>query len=219
MMKKTPVVSLAFVLAVTCVGIVAYAEGEASGVFIGKARAMKGDLTVEVTLNKGKITAIEVVETVDSLGIKDAAIASVSRRIVEQQNIEVDAVTGATITSFGIKTAVKNALNKAGVDLSVFQKGSDSVKDKQEKEAQNADIVIVGSGISGLSAAIEAKRSNPDLTVVILERNAYTGGSSRVCGGGIWVVGSKHNKEVGIDPTLDEFLNFFPDAERTGRRA
>ena len=210
-MKRTLAVILALVLTLACFGTAAYATDTApvSGVFTGTARAMKGDLTVEVTLEEGQITNVEVVETVDSLGIKDAAIASVPRRIVEQQNIEVDGVTGATMTSLGIKMAVKNALTEAGVDLAAFQKGSDAVTDKQELAAQRADIVIVGSGISGLSASIEAKRSNPDLNVVVLERNAYTGGSSRVCGGGIWVVGSEHNKEVGIDPTLDEFLSFF----------
>ena len=184
-------------------------ESTLSGTFMGTARAMKGDLTVEVTLQEGKISDIQVTETVDTLGIKDAAISSVPARIIAQQNIEVDAATGATMTSLGIKNAVKAALQEAGVDVSAFQKGSDAVLEKEQLEAESADLVIVGSGISGLSAAIEAKRTNPDLSVVVLERNTYVGGSSRVCGGGIWVVGSKYNKEVGMDPTLEEFLSFF----------
>ena len=208
-MKKALAIVLAFVMMLSVFGASAVAESAVSGTFTGTARAMKGDLTVEVDLDNGTITDVRVVDTVDTLGIKDAAIASVPKRIVEQQNIDVDAVTGATMTSFGIKGAVKAALTEAGVDLAQYQKGSDAVTEKQEAETQTADIVIVGSGISGLSASIEAKRTNPDLNVVVLERNAYTGGSSRVCGGGIWVVGSEHNKEVGIDPTLDEFIDFF----------
>ena len=208
-MKKALAIVLAFVMMLSVFGASAVAESAVSGTFTGTARAMKGDLTVEVDLDNGTITDVRVVDTVDTLGIKDAAIASVPKRIVEQQNIDVDAVTGATMTSFGIKGAVKAALTEAGVDLAQYQKGSDAVTEKQEAETQTADIVIVGSGISGLSASIEAKRTNPDLNVVVLERNAYTGGSSRVCGGGIWVVGSEHNKEVEIDPTLDEFIDFF----------
>jgi len=208
-MKKALAIVLAFVMMLSVFGASAVAENAVSGTFTGTALAMKGDLTVEVDLDNGTITDVRVVDTVDTLGIKDAAIASVPKRIVEQQNIDVDAVTGATMTSFGIKGAVKAALAEAGVDLAQYQKGSDAVTEKQEAETQTADIVIVGSGISGLSASIEAKRTNPDLNVVVLERNAYTGGSSRVCGGGIWVVGSEHNKEVGIDPTLDEFIDFF----------
>ena len=208
-MKRALAIVLAFVMMLSVFGASAVAESAVSGTFTGTARAMKGDLTVEVDLDNVTITDVRVVDTVDTLGIKDAAIASVPRRIVEQQNIDVDAVTGATMTSFGIKGAVKAALTEAGVDLAQYQKGSDAVTEKQEAETQTADIVIVGSGISGLSASIEAKRTNPDLNVVVLERNAYTGGSSRVCGGGIWVVGSEHNKEVEIDPTLDEFIDFF----------
>lgn len=208
-MKKALAIVLAFVMMLSVFGASSVAENAVSGTFTGTALAMKGDLTVEVDLDNGTITDVRVVDTVDTLGIKDAAIASVPKRIVEQQNIDVDAVTGATMTSFGIKGAVKAALAEAGVDLAQYQKGSDAVTEKQEAETQTADIVIVGSGISGLSASIEAKRTNPDLNVVVLERNAYTGGSSRVCGGGIWVVGSEHNKEVGIDPTLDEFIDFF----------
>ena len=208
-MKRALAIVLAFVMMLSVFGASAVAESAVSGTFTGTARAMKGDLTVKVDLDNGTITDVRVVDTVDTLGIKDAAIASVPKRIVEQQNIDVDAVTGATMTSFGIKGAVKAALTEAGVDLAQYQKGSDAVTEKQEAETQTADIVIVGSGISGLSASIEAKRTNPDLNVVVLERNAYTGGSSRVCGGGIWVVGSEHNKEVEIDPTLDEFIDFF----------
>lgn len=208
-MKRALAIVLAFVMMLSVFGASAVAESAVSGTFTGTARAMKGDLTVEVDLDNGTITDVRVVDTVDTLGIKDAAIASVPKRIVEQQNIDVDAVTGATMTSLGIKGAVKAALTEAGVDLAQYQKGSDAVTEKQEAETQTADIVIVGSGISGLSASIEAKRTNPDLNVVVLERNAYTGGSSRVCGGGIWVVGSEHNKEVEIDPTLDEFIDFF----------
>ena len=90
---------------------------------------------------------------------------SVPQRIVEQQNVDVDGVTGATMTSLGIKMAVKNALTAAGVDVSLFQKGSDAVTDKQELDAQHADIVIVGSGMgtSTYTGAIAADAALEDL--------------------------------------------------------
>lgn len=189
-----------------------------SGTYEGTARGMKGDLTVAVTIDKGEIKDVEIKDTVDTLGIKDAAIADVPARIVNGQNISVDNTTGATMTSLGIKNAVKAALQSAGLDPKAYDKGSDGVTEKKQEEAQSADLVIVGSGMSGLSASIEAKRTNPDLNVVVLERNAYTGGSSRVCGGGIWVVGSDYNKQVvetlslDADPTKEEFIQFFEES-------
>ena len=135
LMKRALAIVLAFVMMLSVFGASAVAESAVSGTFTGTARAMKGDLTVEVDLDNGTITDVRVVDTVDTLGIKDAAIASVPKRIVEQQNIDVDAVTGATMTSFGIKGAVKAALTEAGVDLAQYQKGSDPLK-------QNAQILI-----------------------------------------------------------------------------
>lgn len=43
---------------------------------------------------------------------------------------------------------------------------------------EQADIVVVGSGIAGFMAAMIAKEQGPDLKVVLLEKNAYWGGST-----------------------------------------
>ncbi len=119
-----------------------------SGTYEGTARGMKGDLTVAVTIDKGEIKDVEIKDTVDTLGIKDAAIADVPARIVNGQNISVDNTTGATMTSLGIKNAVKAALQSAGLDPKAYDKGSDGVTEKKQEEAQSADLVIVGSGMS-----------------------------------------------------------------------
>ena len=174
----------------------------------GTAFGMKSDITVEVELEDGAITAVTVVSHDDTPVVADAAIASVPQRIVEQQNIEVDAATGATMTSLGIRNAVKNALENAGVDVTPFKKGSDKVTEKAEAAEESYDIVIVGGGIAGMSAAIQAKRDGVE-RVIVLEKNAYTGGSSLLCGGGIWIVGTELNKELGVDPTVEEFIDFF----------
>ena len=105
-MKRALAIVLAFVMMLSVFGSSAVSESAVSGTFTGTARAMKGDLTVEVDLDNGTITDVRVVDTVDTLGIKDAAIASVPKRIVEQQNIDVDAVTGATMTSNGLTDAI-----------------------------------------------------------------------------------------------------------------
>lgn len=173
----------------------------------GSSPAMKGPLTVEVDLDGKTITAVRVVECVDTDTIKDAAIASVPARIVSGQNIDVDGVTGATVTSFGIKGAVRDALAKAGLDPKDYSKGSDSVKAKTEAPAEDYDIVIVGGGIAGMSAAIQAKRDGVG-RVLVLEKNGYTGGSSLVCGGGIWIINTDVNGKIGVNATVDDLITF-----------
>lgn len=199
-------ITLAAVLLTTALllGVPAAAKAET---VTQTAAGMKGDLTVEVTFEEGSITDISVTECVDTPVIADAAIASVPERILSQQNIEVDNVTGATMTSLGIKRAVMNAISEAGLSVDAFKKGSDSVLEKAEGETEEVDLVIVGSGMSGLSAAISAAKAGED-SILILEKEAYTGGSSRVCGGGIWAVDSSLNEEIGVGATAEELIEF-----------
>ena len=184
------------------------ANKKLNGTFRGTAQGMRAPIVVDVTLEKGEIKDVTVVQNEDSPVISDAAVNSVPQRICAQQNIEVDKVSGATITSFAIKAAVANALTEAGAVLGPYKKGSDAVKKEEKKTAEDFDVVIVGGGLAGVSAAIEFAR-NSNLSVVVLEKEAYTGGSARVCGGGMWVVNSEMNKKVKLDSTKEELIAFY----------
>lgn len=178
--------------------------------YVATEPSMKGDITVFTTIADGKVTAVRVLDDVDTPVIRDAAIADVPERIVAQQNVEVDATAGATMTSLAIKAGVSDALEAAGLDVSAFEKGGDSLatEDKAAGEDVSCDIVIVGAGMSGLSAAIYAKRQNPDLSVLVLEKEAYVGGSTRVCGGGIWSMGAQVNQIIGQDCSAEDYISF-----------
>lgn len=184
------------------------ANKKVSGTFRGTAQGMRAPIVVDVTVEKGEIKSVTVVENEDSPVISDAAVNSIPQRICAQQNIEVDKVSGATITSFAIKTAVANALTEAGAVLDPYKKGSDAVKKREKSAAESVDVAIVGGGLAGVSAAIEFAR-NSNLSVVVLEKEAYTGGSARVCGGGMWVVNSEMNKKVKLDSTKEELVAFY----------
>jgi succinate dehydrogenase/fumarate reductase flavoprotein subunit len=174
---------------------------------------MKGDLTVSVTVDETSILSVEVVDCVDTEGIRDAAIAQVPGEIVAQQSVQVDNATGATMTSLGIKNAVTKALEAAGADVATF-KVKQEAAEKTQTETENYDIVIVGGGMSGMSAAIEIAR-NSDASVLVLEKNAYIGGSSLVCGGGIWAINAQVNQEIGQDSTLEEYISFMQQRSGT----
>ena len=90
------------------------ANKKLNGTFRGTAQGMRAPIVVDVTLEKREIKDVTVVQNEDSPVISDAAVNSVPQRICAQQNIEVDKVSGATITSFAIKAAVANALTEAG---------------------------------------------------------------------------------------------------------
>lgn len=85
------------------------------GTFEGQAQGYHGNITVSVTVQEGKVTAINVISNNDTPKFFDRA-KEIINSIVGSQSLEVDTVSGATFSSRGIKTAVYNALNNAVVD-------------------------------------------------------------------------------------------------------
>jgi len=79
------------------------------GVYVGKANGHNGPLSLEVTVEGGKITAIKVLEHQETPSISDAGF-KVADAIIAAQSLQVDTVSGATVTSRAVLAAVKNAL-------------------------------------------------------------------------------------------------------------
>lgn len=89
------------------------------GTYTGTGSGRNGEITVELTVKAGKLATVNVVRHGETAGISDAALARVPAEIVAQQSTAVDAVTGATMTSEGIKAAVADAIRKlAAIRLS-----------------------------------------------------------------------------------------------------
>ena len=96
------------------------------------------------------------------------------------QSLAVDTVAGATNTSKAILAAVEDCVKQAGGDVEALTVPIQGGSEKKE-ESRTADIVIVGSGIAGLSAALSAAETGAD--VVVLEKMATTGGTTTLLGG------------------------------------
>lgn len=81
----------------------------------------------------------------------------------------------------------------------------------ETSETKEADIVIVGSGIAGMSAAAEASMAGAK--VIILEKRDITGGDSSICTGNFYCCGSKKQDELGYTNygTADEIAQFYLD--------
>ena len=83
--------------------------------FIGEGTGMGGTVKVKITVDDGKITAVEVLENNETVGIGDQAISKLPDAIIEAQGIDVESISGASITSQAIKDAVAQAMAKAGL--------------------------------------------------------------------------------------------------------
>ena len=108
-MNRILSVLLALALLLGCAGASAQPALQ-DGVFAGAAMGMGGELSVEVTVENGALTAVEVTTHKETPGISDPALAQLPAAILAAQSTDVDNISGATITSKAIKGAVEAAL-------------------------------------------------------------------------------------------------------------
>ena len=99
---------LRLALCLGCLGLAVCADTWCDGVYPGKAGGHKGPVRVVVTVEGGRIVAVEVTSCRDPRSRK--SVQHMPRRIVSQNSVDVDAVSGATFTSNAIKEAARQAL-------------------------------------------------------------------------------------------------------------
>ena len=83
------------------------------GTYQGEAEGFGGTVAVEVKVEKGKITAIEIVSAQKEDGVYLSMAKDIIPKIIEAQSTDVDTISGATFSSTGIKNASQEALEKA----------------------------------------------------------------------------------------------------------
>ncbi len=172
------------------------------GTYESTAPGYHGAFPVSVTVQAGKIAEIAVGEHHETAGVADFVMEEMPRRIIEAQSWNVDLVSGATFTANAVKQGVRSALEAAGAQKGMF----DAAPEKEAHDSQyTADVVVVGGGIAGLTAAIEAAEAGAD--VILLEKLGRMGGSTVLSGGNFYATGSQVNKDVDNDwQTMAQYL-------------
>ncbi|WEV70815.1 FAD-binding protein [Lactobacillus sp. ESL0785] len=174
------------------------------GIFEAAAQGHNAAIKVEVSLASNKITSVKVTKHQETALLSENALQLIPKKIVANQSTEVDAITGATFTSNGILHATRKALTEAGAAASDFTGAEKIVKKAHELKT---DVVVLGTGLAGLNAAITAKEAGAD--VVLIEKTGRMGGNSVVSGGFMYATGSKFNKDQDNDP--ENLLQFYED--------
>ena len=167
-MKKFASILLSMLMAT---GAIAAASAET---YTGTAQGI-GEVSVTLTVEDGKITAAEVVGENETKGIgyEPCADGTYADAIVAAQGVDFDSISGATVTSNAVKDATKKAMAAAGL----IEAEDTTVADAE------CDVVIVGAGGAGMTAALQAVDSGVN-SVIIVEKGGSTGGNtSRATGG------------------------------------
>ena len=151
-----------------------------AGTYTATAQGMNGEVTVSVTFDNSSIKKITIDKHQETVGISDAAIKQIPEQIIKMQSLAVDTVSGASVTSKAILSAVSSAVEQAGGDVDTLKMSK--MQAKAGKTVQKtADVIVVGGGGAGLSAAIAACQNNAK--VILIEKTALLGGNTIRAGG------------------------------------
>ena len=222
MRKRIAALALASVMALSLIGCgskstSASSSAGVSGDFTGTAKGMGGDVTVTLTLEDSKITGCTAEGKDETEGIGTLALEQLPGDIANSGSIAVDGVAGATITSDAIKEAAAAALTAAGLNADDYKTEVKADDTKAEDSTVDADVVIVGAGGAGMTAAITAAEEGKN--VVILESQPMVGGNSVRATGGMnagkteYQDANEFGESAGVEKTLKSAADNYADNE------
>ena len=187
-----------------------------SGNFTGTAKGFGGDVSVTLTLTDGAITGCTAEGKDETQGVGSEAIAKMPGEIAESGSIAVDGVSGATVTSTAIKEAAAAALTAAGLNPDDYKTAVEKTGSAEDSTVE-ADVVVVGAGGAGMTAAITA--AGEGKSVVILESQSMVGGNSVRATGGmnagktVYQDENEFGESAGVEKTLKTAAEKYADNE------
>ena len=221
--KSVSALAMAAVIAVSLFGYGCGAKSAStssdagvSGDFTATAKGFGGDVSVTLTLTDGAITGCTAEGKDETEGVGSQAIAKMPGEIAENGSIAVDGVSGATITSTAIKEAAAAALTAAGLNPDDYKTAVEN-NATAEDSTVDADVVVVGAGGAGMTAAITA--AGEGKSVVILESQSMVGGNSVRATGGmnagktVYQDENEFGESAGVEKTLKTAAEKYADNE------
>ena len=221
--KSVSALAMAAVIAVSLFGYGCGAKSAStssdagvSGDFTGTAKGFGGDVSVTLTLTDSAITGCTAEGKDETEGVGSQAIAKMPGEIAENGSIAVDGVSGATITSTAIKEAAAAALTAAGLNPDDYKTAVEN-NTTAEDSTVDADVVVVGAGGAGMTAAITAAAEGK--SVVILESQSMVGGNSVRATGGmnagktVYQDENEFGESAGVEKTLKTAAEKYADNE------
>ena len=206
--KKAGSVLLGAAAMTAALGMTALADGYEAGTYTATVPGRNADITVEVTFSADAIESVTVTDHAETDGIGTNAVDQIPGAIVESQSLGVDVVAGATVTSDAILAAVADCAAQAGGDVEALKNVAVEEKVPTEEQTITADLVIIGGGGAGMTAAIRAAELGLDVTLV--EKMSFMGGAISISGGNQVVMGSQMQKDLGVtDDSVESMVEDF----------
>ena len=161
----------------------------APGTYTGQGTGFRVSepVTVEVTVSETAIESIVVdqVNTSEKPAILQTVVDLMIPRMLENQSISVDSITGATASSNAVKQAVEQALTEAleagGSDAAAIKAFQVVPEKSNETVTLTTEVLVVGMGGSGTAAALSAAENGA--SVLAIDKAGKWGGTSVLTSG------------------------------------
>ncbi|MGI6558775.1 MAG: FAD-dependent oxidoreductase [Limnochordia bacterium] len=196
-------IALTLLLTLTVGAFAAYNPGT----YVAEVRGHNGPIKVSATFSRDAITSVEVLDHNETVGVGTPAIERLPKAIVEHQSLGLDTVSGATITSYAVLAGVSSCVKQAGGDVDALR-AKVIKKTPGPRITKTADVVVIGAGGAGMSAAMSAVENGA--SVIVIEKNAAIGGNTLVSGC-VWnaanpALSSKTPAAMGLNEKLKSYL-------------
>ncbi len=174
-----------------------------AGTYTASAQGNNGPVELSVTFDEEKITEITIGKHGETTGISDAAFEKIPAAIIENQNLGVDTISGATYTSQAILDAVADCVTQAGGDAEALRAVAVEGGGEAEKAVladSEVDVLVIGGGGAGLSAALSASQNGA--SVILVEKLSALGGNTFRCGGAFNTCDPERQKDIPMTEAL-----------------
>ena len=204
MKKRLLALLTALAMILGCASVMAETTTETTGT--ATVKGFGGDITVTVTLDGADIKDVQITGDGETEGIGSKIINEWPNAFIEY-NVIVDTYTGATfagITREAVIAAMREALTNAGVNPDDYMR--EMAGDESVDLTIDTDVVIIGAGGAGMTAALTA--SDAGKSVLVLESQPAVGGNSVKSTGGMNAAKTAYqdantfDEAAGIEKTL-----------------
>ena len=176
-----------------------------AGTYSATGTGMAGKFDITVTFSDNAMESIKIGENNETLMVGTEAIKILPKRIIENQSLNVDVVSGATYSSYAVIYGVRDCVKQAEGNLDTLLAAPVKI-DTYNGLTHEADIIIVGGGLAGITTAISAVQNGGN--VILLEAKEYLGGNS-VLSTGTFLLGDTFIQEgLGIEDDPDTFYQW-----------
>lgn len=175
------------------------------GEYTVTAPGHNGDLPMVVTLSNDRIESIEIDSSGESAGIADVVFTRIPQEIIDGQTLNVDIISGASVTSYGVIDGVAKAIKLAGSNPDILKKRPKAADQPKAEEVElTTDVLVIGGGGAGLSAAATALQEGKK--VILLEKFPAIGGNTVRTGGPLGAANPEWQNKFAALPGEDTTL-------------